>query len=159
MTYYAPSDQSGIGGMHHNIIHATPSWHNSPTYYDCVFMNNGGTDKEGFRGLLVARVLLFLAFSYRDSEHTCAFVEWFLPVDEEPVEETGLWIVAPVFNSQGERVHSVIALDTILRGAHLIGVYGDEFLPSSFHYSLSLEAFHTYYVNKYVSHHSHKLAF
>ncbi|KAG6329361.1 hypothetical protein ID866_9728 [Astraeus odoratus] len=50
-------------------------------------------------------------------------------------------------------------LDTILREAHLIGVYGDEFLPSSFHYSLSLDMFHTYCVNKYIDHYSHKLAF
>ncbi|KAG6331786.1 hypothetical protein ID866_7305 [Astraeus odoratus] len=75
ITYDAPSDQSGIRGVHHDIIDATLSWHNSPACYDCVFMDNGGTDKEGFRCLLVVRILLFLAFSYRDNECTCMFVE------------------------------------------------------------------------------------
>ncbi|KAG6331785.1 hypothetical protein ID866_7304 [Astraeus odoratus] len=70
-----------------------------------------------------------------------------------------MWIVAPKFNSWGERVCSVITLNTILQWAHLISVYGNEFSPSSFHYSLSLDVFHSYYVNKYIDHHSHKLAF
>ncbi|KAG6328870.1 hypothetical protein ID866_10219 [Astraeus odoratus] len=145
--------------MHCDIICATPSWCNGPAHYDCVFVENGGVDEDGFRGVLVARVLSFLSFTYREEEHVCTFVEWFLPVDEEPDEETGMWIVAPEFNPWGSRVWSVIALNIILCGAHLIGVYGDRFLCSDSHYSQSLDSFDTYYVNKFIDHHTHALVF
>ncbi|KAG6330859.1 hypothetical protein ID866_8230 [Astraeus odoratus] len=69
MTYYAPSDQSSMGGMQCDIIHATPLWCNGPAGYDGIFMENGGVDEDGFRGLLVARVLSFLSFTYREQEH------------------------------------------------------------------------------------------
>ena len=34
LTYHAPSDLSGIGGMHHEIIRATPSWKKGPVADD-----------------------------------------------------------------------------------------------------------------------------
>ncbi|KAG6329487.1 hypothetical protein ID866_9603 [Astraeus odoratus] len=156
--YYTPSDQSGIGGMHYDIINTTPSWHNSPACYDCVFLENGGAGEDKFRGLLVARVLSFSSFTYREEEHACTFVEWFLLVDKEPDEETSMWIVTPEFDSWVRRVQSVITLDTIICGAHLIGVYGDRLLCSDFHYSQSLDSFDTYYLNKFIGHHAHALA-
>ncbi|KAG6330367.1 hypothetical protein ID866_8724 [Astraeus odoratus] len=62
VTYYAPNDQSG---MHCNIIHTTPSWYNDSACHDYIFVEKGGVDEDGFRGLLVAKVLLFLTFTYR----------------------------------------------------------------------------------------------
>ena len=50
-------------------------------------------------------------------------------------------------------VQSVEHLDIIFRSAHLIPVFGDGPLPTEFHYRDSLEAFTTYYVNKYADHH------
>jgi hypothetical protein len=38
-TYYAPSDLSGLGGMHRERIRATPSWKRGPARYDCVFID------------------------------------------------------------------------------------------------------------------------
>ena len=49
-TFYAPSDLSGIGGMHRERIRATPTWQNGPRRYDCVFVDND-PDIEGFAGL------------------------------------------------------------------------------------------------------------
>ena len=46
-TYYAPSDLSGIGGMHHEIIRATPSWKKGPGRYDCIYVENDA-ELEGF---------------------------------------------------------------------------------------------------------------
>ncbi|KAH7904448.1 hypothetical protein BJ138DRAFT_1019144, partial [Hygrophoropsis aurantiaca] len=60
---------------------------------------------------------------------------------------------------QGKRMQSVIHLDVILRSAHLIPVFGDGALPVDFHFSYSLDAFKSYYVNKYADHHSHEVVF
>ena len=51
-TYYAPSDLSGIGGMHREIIRATPSWKKGPGRYDCVYVERDA-ELEGFWGFLL----------------------------------------------------------------------------------------------------------
>ncbi|KAF7336374.1 hypothetical protein MVEN_02186000 [Mycena venus] len=38
--FYAPSDVSGVGGMHHERIRATKSWYCGPARYDCVFLEH-----------------------------------------------------------------------------------------------------------------------
>ena len=57
--YYAPSDPSGKGGLHHNIIHCTHSWHGGPAQYDCVFIDNEEVMTDPLGGLLIAQVLFF----------------------------------------------------------------------------------------------------
>ena len=49
--YYAPSDQSGKGGMHRDVIQCTSSWRGGPAQWDSVFIENGGGDGDGFWGL------------------------------------------------------------------------------------------------------------
>ncbi|KAF8156531.1 hypothetical protein B0H34DRAFT_658796, partial [Crassisporium funariophilum] len=54
----------------------------------------------------------------------------------------------------------VIHLDTIFRAAHLIGVSDRHFLPKhNFDHSKALDAFKSFFVNKYVDHHAHEVAF
>jgi hypothetical protein len=97
-TYYAPSDLSGIGGMHREWIRATPSWQNGPGRYDCVFIDRE-PEVDGFAGLYVARVRLFLSFDLKDDvaagNYTCALVDWFSTYGDSPCEDTGLWSVVP----------------------------------------------------------------
>lgn len=157
-TFYAPSDISGIGGMRRERIRASPSWRKGPPRYDCVFVETD-SDANGMRGLHAARVRFFFSFRHEEETFPCALVEWFVPVDREPDDLTGMWIVEPEFDSQSVRARSVVHLDTIVRAAHLIPVYGTEALPPQFHFSDSLDAFKAYYVNKYVDHHSHEIAF
>ncbi|KAJ7737600.1 hypothetical protein DFH07DRAFT_752956, partial [Mycena maculata] len=47
----------------------------------------------------------------------------------------------------------VVNIDTITCASHLIGVYGAAELPEDFHFSDSLDAFDTYFVNPYADHH------
>ncbi|OCH89124.1 hypothetical protein OBBRIDRAFT_733116 [Obba rivulosa] len=47
----------------------------------------------------------------------------------------------------------------LLRGAHLMGVAGEEMIPRDFRYTNTLDAFQAFYVNKYVDHQAHELAF
>ena len=51
---------------------------------------------------------------------------------------------------------TVIHVDSIAHGALLSPVYGSGYLPDNFHFSASLDAFHTYFVNNYADHHMHE---
>ena len=64
-TYYALGDQSGVGGMHCDIICCTPLWQGGPAQKDTVFVKNGGADLDGLHRLLVTRVCLLFSFAYR----------------------------------------------------------------------------------------------
>ncbi|KAF8872664.1 hypothetical protein CPB84DRAFT_1854340 [Gymnopilus junonius] len=111
--YYAPSDLSGIGGMHEERIRAVRKWYNGPPRYDCVFVGNtDAADQPGFRGLNVARRVIY----------PCALVHWFSHVGNAPDPVTGMWKVKPDYDRRGNPILAVIAVDSIFRGAHLIGI-------------------------------------
>ncbi|KAJ6544946.1 hypothetical protein B0H10DRAFT_2386391 [Mycena sp. CBHHK59/15] len=137
--FYAPSDVSGIGGMHHERIRAVNSWYCGPPRYDCVFIEH---DPNAL-----------------GVDYPCALVHWFSAVGEDPCTDTGMWIVKPDFHGR-EPGLAVVHIDCLLRGAHLIGVAGKEFVPvHDFDFSDSLDAFEAFYVNKYADHHAHEIAF
>ena len=156
--FYAPSDLSGVGGMHRERIRAVSSWRKGPARYDCAFVEKD-PDLPGFRGLHVVRILHFLKFSLDGKEFPCALVTWFSPVSDDPCEDTGMWVVEPDLDHDGQRAMSIIHIDCILRGAHLIGVAGNDKIPLKLKYSSSLTAFKAFYVNKYIDHHAHEIAF
>ncbi|KAI5993868.1 hypothetical protein EDD15DRAFT_2387937 [Pisolithus albus] len=157
-TFHAPSDLSGIGGMQSQRIHATPSWRGGPPRYDCVFIEKDPS-LPGFQGLLVAQVILIFSFSYRNMTYSCAVVRWFQTVGDNPCPKTGMWMVKPSFDDNGDHMVSVITLDNILRPAHLIGIYGPEPLPRDFTHTDSLTAFSAFYVNKFSDYHAYQLCF
>ncbi|KAJ2922288.1 hypothetical protein H1R20_g14809, partial [Candolleomyces eurysporus] len=74
--FFAPSDISGVEGMRAERIRAVGRWQGHQPWYNCVFI---GTDSEepGFRRYLVTRVFLFFAFSWGNTRHPCALVQWF----------------------------------------------------------------------------------
>ncbi|KAJ7687658.1 hypothetical protein B0H17DRAFT_1069770 [Mycena rosella] len=157
--FYAPSDMSGVGGMHHERIRATKSWYRGPPRYDCVFLEHD-KDAAGFRGLHAARVRLFLRFKFRGVEYPCVLIHWFSARGDSPCPDTGMWIVTPDSERNGRPSLAVVHLDALLRGAHLIGVAGKDFIPvHHFDFSDSLDAFKAFYVNKYADHHAHEIAF
>lgn len=143
--------------MHRETIRANPSWYGGPSRYDTVFIAKDQA-VSGFAGLHVARVRLFFDFTHEGSLHPCALVEWFTPQDLQPCELTRMWVVEPEM-VRGKRVTSVVHLDTILRGAHLLAKYGTAILPRHFRFHQTLSSFHSYYVNKFIDYHSHEIAF
>ncbi|KAK1220287.1 hypothetical protein PQX77_016952 [Marasmius sp. AFHP31] len=158
-TFYAPTDPSGIAGMKRETIQATPSWRKGGRRYDCVFVEVD-TEAEGMRGLTALRVRLFFSFEYCGQLHECALVEWFLTIEEDADEDTGLWLVEPDIDADHQcRDMQIISIRTILRAAHLIPVFGSQFLPYKFHYSDSMDAFDLFWVNKYADHNSHDICF
>ena len=162
VVYFAPSDVSGVRGMHQERIRSTSSWYGGCPQRVCVFVGNvDSPDAPGFKSLLVACVFLFFSFKYINTHYPCALVHWFLPLSDAPNDETGMWMVQPDYLAHCKRFLEVIHLDTILRGAHLIGVPGGNFLPSypKIDCTISLDLFKSFYVNKYADHHAHEIAF
>lgn len=156
--FYSPSDPSGAGGMRKEIIRASPSWRRRGPRYDCVYIVKD-PEASGFRGLHVARVWLFFAFEYAGERYECALVHWFMPEDDEPDEMTGMWIVEKDEEEGGGPAISVIHIDTILRAAHLIPVFGARTLDLHHDHRKTLDVFERFYVNKYIDCHANEIAF
>ena len=68
-------------------------------------------------------------------------------------------MVEPDFDVSGNWATSIVHLDTILCSAHLMGIAGEDFIPKTVQFHNSLDAFQAYYVNKYIDHHAHEIAF
>lgn len=87
-------------------------------------------------------------------------VEWFKKVGRSPDPDTGMWRVKPDMSS-GQRDTTVVHLDTILRAAHLLPIYGSSYplIPSDFQHTKSLDSFNAYYVKRHIDHHAHEIAF
>ena len=157
-TFYAPSDLSGLGGMHSECIRSTPRWHKGQAHYDTVFLEQD-PNILGMWGLHVGRVFLVFLCSYNSTKYPCALIQWFLTISEGPDEDTGMWIVQLDLDTNGQRELEVVHINCILRGAHLIPVYGHNCLPIDIRHTNSLDIFQAYYVNKYIDHHAFKIAF
>lgn len=157
-TFFAPSNLSGIGGMHYERIRAVDTWRNGPGRYDCVFVSTDSS-ADGMRSLDIARARLFFSLKHDGITYPCALVQWFKCVADSPDEITGMWVVEPELLEDGARCVSVIHLDSIFRAAHLIPVFGGDFVPTNLTYSQTLDTFCTYYVNNFIDHHAYEIAF
>jgi hypothetical protein len=144
--------------MRSERIHATDTWRNGPGRYDCIFVNTDPS-VDGMLGLDIARVRLSFSFKHEDTIFPCALVHWFSRVDDSPDELTGMWIVKPDFDDDGTHCASVIHVDAIFRAAHLMPVYGKDAVPRYLSFTQTLDAFNSYYVNKYIDHHAFEIAF
>ena len=156
--FYAPSDLSGAGGMYRQCIHASSSWQNGPKQYDCVIIEKDPS-LSGFQNLFVAKVLHFFDFEFRNKYYPCALVHWFDSIGDQPCPNTGMWMVEPECNDEGEPTLSVIHLNCIMQPAHLISIYDTTPIPKDLHYSDSLSAFSAFYINKFSDYHAYGLAF
>ncbi|KAH7905023.1 hypothetical protein BJ138DRAFT_1138389 [Hygrophoropsis aurantiaca] len=142
--YFSPSDQCGVGGIYQQVIRATESWQGGAARRDCVFAEKDAT-LPGMQGLYIV-------------QWSCALVCWFETMSDEPCPVTGMWQVKPEMKDKGKRCVSVINIDSIMQSAHLIPIYGNEYVPRNLRPSDSLLAFTGYYVNKYY-YHAFEIAF
>jgi hypothetical protein len=144
--------------MRREVIRSTPCWRGREERRDCVFVERD-VEAKGMRGLDVVRVLAFLSFDVDGVHYPSALVQWFTHVSEEPDDLTGMWMVQPEQSADGSPVISIIHTDCILRGAHLIPIFGQDFIPSGLHFSDSLDAFAAFYVNRFIDHHAFEILF
>ena len=111
------------------------------------------------RGLLVARVFLLFRFSHGGIEYPCALIHWY-STNSEPDPSTGLWVVQPECAPRGMRHATVIHLDSIVRGAHLLPKFpSDSPVYREINYMNVLDVYTHFYVNKYINHHAFEIAF
>ena len=157
-TFYAPSDMAGIGGMYRERIRSVDAWRGGAERRDCIFIEHD-PDLPGFQGLHVARVRLFLKVKHQSITYPCALVTWFSVIGDRPCEDTQMWMVEPDFDGHGERIMSIVHLDAILRSAHLMGIAGVHRIPRHLLHTDSLDAFKSFYVNKFIDYHAHEIAF
>ncbi|KAJ7639463.1 hypothetical protein FB45DRAFT_1134946 [Roridomyces roridus] len=150
--FYAPSDIGGAGGMYRERIRSLPSWHGYARR-DTVLVDVGAPSMVG---LVIGRVQLFFSFTFADKLYECALLNWLVPVDDKPYPDTGMWVVGLEWDAAGVPTLEMIEVGAIARGAHLLPVYGVNPLPEDFHFSDSLDAFNTYFVNPYADHHMHE---
>jgi hypothetical protein len=68
-------------------------------------------------------------------------------------------MVEPNFKLDGSQSMDIIHLDSVVGTAHLLGVFGEDFVPKDLSYNNSLDAFHSFYVNKFADHHAFEIAF
>ena len=153
--YYAPSDYSGDGGRCSERIRAAPSWQNRCSRRDCLFVSKD-TTAHGMASMEAARAVLFLSFTYKGKRFPCVLVEWFTTRPER-CPRTGMWIVDRDYEDDGSRSMELIHLDTVMRGAHLIPVFGEGFVSTDLTCDDSLDMYDTFYVNQYADHNAFEI--
>ncbi|KZV62312.1 hypothetical protein PENSPDRAFT_692611 [Peniophora sp. CONT] len=153
-TFYAPSELSGPGGMHSEIIRSTPRWYGRYERRDTVLVQVGDED-DVMGGMLIARVLAFISFEYNEIPYSCAVVEWYMPMSDEPDPLTGMWIVEPELDGV-ERTIDLIDTDSIIRACHLVPKFGTSPVPDGFHFAYAHNAYKYFYFNKYSDYHTYE---
>ncbi|KAG2102871.1 uncharacterized protein F5147DRAFT_746797 [Suillus discolor] len=143
-TFVAPSDPSGITGMHRQHIRAAPSWRNGPGRFDCAFVNTDDRH-DGMLSMDVVRIFCFFSFTFTNGR-------------TYPYELTGMWMVAPSFNKDGSCDLSIIHIDSIICSAHLLPIFGTQFVPCGLQFYDSLDVYRGFYVNRFIDHHAFVLA-
>jgi hypothetical protein len=156
VTFHTPSDPSSTGGIHLEHIRAIPSWRKGPPRYDCAFLSIN-PDIWGMLGMSVMCVHLFFSFKCKGVSYPCALVHWYKWLQEQPDDNTGLWILQPKVDDAGDLVTSIIHLNSIICAAHLVAIFGEEFMPKTLTYQQTLDVFKAFYVNKYIDHHAFDL--
>lgn len=155
-TFYAPSDPSGQGGMRREHIRATPSWFGGPPRMDCAFVKDATINALSNPPDIV-RILLFFSFDYGGQHYDCALVRSFEYSSPTVDEDTGMYVVRPSSVSDTPGFISVIPLTSIFRAAHLDPVYGTSYVPTHLQNYQSLDAFQSFFVNKFIDHHAFEL--
>lgn len=155
-TFFAPSELSGSGGMHSEIIRANPNWRNECPRFDTVLIQTD-PDEPGIKGSRVGRLIAFFSIPHPQNADKipCALVEWFDIQGSRPSDVTGMWIVKPAMVGR-RRSRSIVHIDSIIRSVHLIPIARGVTIPIDFHFSFSLDAFSSFYINKFADYHTHE---
>jgi len=100
---------------------------------------------------------MFFSFLYCQKFHFCVLVHWYVCESDERDEDTGMWIVHLEQTRGGKAVLDVIDAESIVRGAHLLPVYGNSQFPERFSHFNALSMHKSFFVNHFADHHSNEL--
>jgi hypothetical protein len=105
------------------------------------------------------RVYLFFRFSHAGVNYPCVLVRWY-STSEEPDTINRLWIVQPESTRPRQHHMSIIHVDTIVCGTHLLPRFpSDVPVYRQINYTDVLDLFTSFYVNKSIDHHAFEIAF
>jgi hypothetical protein len=110
-------------------------------------------------GLEIARVFAFFSFEAEEQVYPCALVHNFCKTYTGPDPDNGMWVVEPEYVADGSRSMSVVHIDSIVRAAHLLPIFGGSTLPPQLEYISSLDSFRAFYINKYIDYHAYEIMF
>ncbi|KIK12382.1 hypothetical protein PISMIDRAFT_121009 [Pisolithus microcarpus 441] len=144
--------------MRQEKICAIPVWHHGLARYDTIFVSMDDT----FNGMLsmeVAHVLCFFSFVYTNGySYSCALIHWFDHIADEPDNLMGMWMVRPSFMADSSKNLSVIHVDNIVHGVHLLPIFRHEQVLQSVDFHNSLDIYRRFYVNCFADYHAFELA-
>lgn len=154
-TYFLPSDTLGQGGPYRERIRAKPVCRRSTTVprHDCVLVATDAT-RSSFSSMQVARARLLLSIRHLDKSIPCALVDWFVTEGSRPDPTTGMWVVKPQYTANNRPFSSIVHLDSVLRGIHLLPVHKKRTITRGQSYLRSLDSYRKFYVNKYIDYHA-----
>ena len=155
-TYYLPSDTLGQTGFYRERIRATHRQNKDRSAvprHDCVLVATD-TTSPGFSSMQVACVRLLFSITHLSTVIPCALVDWFISEGNGPDPITGMWVVKPQYTANNQHFSSIIHLDSVLRGIHLLPVHKKRTVPKTQNYSRSLDNYRRFYVNKYIDYHA-----
>lgn len=156
VVFWAPSDLSGTHSMWSECICSIDKWWGGLACCNCIFIKHNA-ECAGFWGLCVAQVEAFLKIIHECKSHPSALVSWFSTIGNMPCWDSGLWMVKRDLD-RGKKVMSIIHLDSILHGVHLISFPGNSFVTNDMCSMDSLNTFKIFFVNKYIDYHTHEIA-
>jgi hypothetical protein len=95
---------------------------------------------------------------HKEPERSGGAALWYSRVSDVRDEGMGMYIVQPDYNDDGSRMISVVHVAALVRAAHLIPVYGDDFVPENLRHYHSYDVFDHFYVNRHADHHAFEIA-
>ena len=111
-------------------------------------------------GLEVARIQTFFSLIYELKVYQCALIHWFSRLGTEQDQDTGMWVVEPDIDEDGDANLAIIHVDAIFRAAHLLPAHqSNQFVSREIMMHNSLDTFDKFYVNKYVDYHALEVLF
>ncbi|KAF8347327.1 hypothetical protein F5887DRAFT_1060902 [Amanita rubescens] len=136
--------------MHREHIRATPCWRKAPRF-DCVLVSVD-SDLQGMIGLEVAHIQAFFSFVHEQRKYKCALI-WF--------SHTGMWLVEPDYDEDGDPNFAIIHVDTIFRAAHLLPAHPSNQFVARHIITMhnSLNQFDQFYVNRFIDYHAFEVLF
>jgi len=135
-----------------------PSFQGFPCY-DTVLVRTDVRSgvQPGPHGLSVAHLVLLFTFLFKSKDRPTAVVRWFTFDGESPDEDSGMWIVKPQNHPDGKSSFGLIPTDAIMWACHLIPVYGTAKVPPYVKFHNSLHLYKSYYLNRFIDHHSFEI--
>ena len=121
--------------------------------HDCVLVAMN-TTSPGFSSTQVACIHLLLLITHLDMVIPCALMDWFILEGNKPDPTTGMWVVKPEYTQNNWHFSSIIHLNSVLRGIHLLPVHKKCMVIQAHSHSRSLDIYRRFYMNKYIDYHA-----